>query len=100
MPFLRLSNEGPVMRTFFVLVKCALGKSYEVANDLVDNAEPCPYVYSISGDFDLICQFNVPSETDIGRFVNSQIHKIPGIANTKTLIAFNVFASDRGLPDG
>ncbi|MDR3497527.1 MAG: Lrp/AsnC ligand binding domain-containing protein [Ancalomicrobiaceae bacterium] len=78
------------MKPFFVLIKCQLGKSYDVATQLAD-AEIASEIYSIAGDFDLIVKFYVPDEIDIGRFVNDQVHHIPGIHDTKTLITFKAF---------
>lgn len=88
------------MRAFYVLVKCELGKAYDVANHLVEKLDKPPLVHSISGRYDLIAQFHVPSDTDIGRFVNAKIHSIPGIVDTETIICFNAFTPDSGLrPD-
>jgi DNA-binding Lrp family transcriptional regulator len=87
------------MRAIYVLVKCELGKAYEVADQLVENFDRPPQVHSISGKYDLIAQFYVPGETDIGRFVNTKIHAIPGIVDTETIICFNAFTPDSGLRD-
>ena len=78
------------MKPFFVLIKCQLGKSYDVATELAD-AEIASEIYSIAGDYDLIVKFYVPEEVDIGRFVNEQVHHIAGIHDTKTLITFKAF---------
>ncbi|MDR3375022.1 MAG: Lrp/AsnC ligand binding domain-containing protein [Ancalomicrobiaceae bacterium] len=78
------------MKPFFVLIKCQLGKSYDVATELAD-AEIASEIYSIAGDYDLIVKFYVPDEVDIGRFVNEQVHHIAGIHDTKTLITFKAF---------
>lgn len=88
------------MRAIYVLVKCQLGKAYEVADRLVETMERPPQVHSISGRYDLIAQFYVPDETDIGRFVNTKIHSIPGIVDTETIICFNAFTRDAGLKPG
>ena len=86
------------MRTFYVLIKCELGKAYEVASALVDRIDDHPpKVHSISGKYDLIAQFHLPSDVDIGRFMNAQVHSVPGIAETETLICFNAFTPDAGL---
>lgn len=78
------------MKPFFVLVKCALGKSYDVATALAD-AEIASEIYSTAGDHDLIVKFYVDDQTDIGHFVNQKVHPIPGIVDTKTLITFKAF---------
>ncbi|WP_333822725.1 Lrp/AsnC ligand binding domain-containing protein [Pinisolibacter sp.] len=78
------------MKPFFVLIKCQLGKSYQVATALAD-AEIASEIYSIAGDHDLIVKFYVDDTTDIGHFVNEKVHPIPGIVDTKTLITFKAF---------
>jgi DNA-binding Lrp family transcriptional regulator len=84
-------------RPVFILIKCELGKAYDVAIDLVYEVEPCPHVFSISGDHDLIAQFHLDDDVDIGKFVTSQVQVRPGIRDTKTIIAFNTFSPDRGI---
>ena len=78
------------MKPFFVLIKCQLGRAYEVATALAD-AEIASEIYSIAGDHDLIVKFYVEDSTDIGRFVNEKVHLVPGIQDTKTLITFKAF---------
>ncbi len=85
------------MRKIFVLIKCQLGKSYDVAARLIDEIDEAPAVDSISGDYDLIATFFVASDTDIGRFVNENVHAIPNIVDTKTIICFNAFTKDAGV---
>lgn len=83
------------MRTFFVMIKTALGKTYEVADALTDEARPViPEVYSISGQYDLIAKYHLEGEVDIGRFVNEELHRIPGIVDTHTLVAYRAFSRD------
>lgn len=88
------------MRVFYVFIKCELGRTYEVAEAIVDAVEETRQVHSISGDFDLLAQFSLAADADIGRFVNQTIHTIPGVKDTRTLIAFNAFTRDRGLGEG
>jgi DNA-binding Lrp family transcriptional regulator len=78
------------MKPFFVLIKCHLGKAYEVAGALAD-AEIASEIYSIAGDHDLIAKFYVEDGTDIGHFVNMKVHSIPHIQDTKTLLTFKAF---------
>jgi DNA-binding Lrp family transcriptional regulator len=78
------------MIPFFVQIKCSLGKSYQVANQLAD-AEIASEIYSTAGDFDLLVKFYVPQGTDIGHFVNEKVQVIPGIQNTRTIITFKAF---------
>jgi DNA-binding Lrp family transcriptional regulator len=78
------------MQTFFVEIKCGLGKTYEVANALAE-AEIASEIHSIAGNYDILAKFYVPDETDIGHFVGENVQTIPGIADTRTIIAFKAF---------
>jgi DNA-binding Lrp family transcriptional regulator len=78
------------MIPFFVQIKCQLGKSYEVANNLAD-AEIASEIYSTAGEFDLLVKFYVDDKTDIGHFVNEKVQVIPGIQDTRTIITFKAF---------
>ena len=85
------------MRQFYIFIKCQLGRTYEVASKIVDTVEETLQVHSVSGAFDLLAQFSVAAEADIGRFVNQKIQTLDGVADTQTLICFNAFTPDRGL---
>ena len=78
------------MRTFFVEIKCELGKTYEVAAALAE-AEIASEIYSIAGNFDILAKFYVTDDTDIGHFVGEKVQRIPGIADTRTIITFRAF---------
>jgi DNA-binding Lrp family transcriptional regulator len=60
------------MVPFFVQIKCKLGQSYVVANDL-------------------LVKFYVDKDTDIGHFINEKVQVIPGIQDTHTIITFKAF---------
>ncbi len=79
------------MQAVFVFVKCELGCAYAVANALIEKVEQTSEVYSISGEFDLMAKFYIPNDSDIGHFVNEQVHAITGIRDTQTIITFNAF---------
>ena len=78
------------MQTFFVEIKCALGKTYQVAIALAE-AEIASEIYSIAGDFDILAKFYVDREVDIGHFVGENVQTISGIVDTKTIITFKAF---------
>jgi DNA-binding Lrp family transcriptional regulator len=88
------------MRNFFVFIKCELGRTYDVAAELVDSLDEAPRVHSVSGEFDLLAQFTLEDDVDIGRYVNQKVQVIDGIKDTQTLICFNAFTRDKGLGDG
>ena len=79
------------MQTIFVMVKCALGEAYEVADAAVQTIEAVSEVYSISGQYDLIMKFHLDEATDIGRFVTTNVQTLPGVKDTFTLITFKAF---------
>ena len=78
------------MQTFFVQIKCALGKTYAVASALAE-AEIASEIYSIAGDFDILAKFYVDEDVDIGHFVGEKVQTIPGIFDTRTIITFKAF---------
>ncbi len=78
------------MTPFFVMIKCQLGKSYQVATALAD-AEIASEIYSTAGDYDLLAKFYANPGEDIGHFVNEKVHPIPGIQDTRTIITFKAF---------
>ncbi len=78
------------MQTFFVQIKCALGRTYEVANALAES-EIASEIYSIAGEFDILAKFYVEGDVDIGHFVGQKVQSLPGIADTRTLITFRAF---------
>jgi DNA-binding Lrp family transcriptional regulator len=78
------------MKTFFVQIKCDLGKSYEVASALAD-AEIASEIYSTAGNFDLMAKFYIGDDEDVGHFVNEKVQIIPGIKDTFTTVTFRAF---------
>lgn len=80
------------MQTIFVMVKCDLGKAYDVAADAVDRVEKVSEVHSISGQFDLLMKCSLDDGEDIGHFVTGEIQKLPGVKDTFTIITFKAFA--------
>ncbi len=78
------------MQCLFVQIKCELGRAYEVADEIA-NREIASEIYSTSGDFDLMVKFYLDDETDIGHFVNGQVHTVPGIRDTYTILTFKAF---------
>ncbi|HEX9464259.1 MAG TPA: Lrp/AsnC ligand binding domain-containing protein [Alphaproteobacteria bacterium] len=79
------------MQTIFVMVKCDLGKAYEVADEAVQNIDQVSEVYSISGQYDLLMKCYLTDEQDIGHFVMG-VQRLPGVKDTFTLITFKAFS--------
>lgn len=78
------------MQALFVQIKCDLGKSYEVAAAIADK-EISSEIYSTAGQWDLLVKFYVEDGVDIGHFVNEQVHSVPGIRDTLTIMTFRAF---------
>ena len=83
------------MQPIFVLIKCEMGRAYDVATEAIDRIEQTSEVYSISGQYDLLGKFYVDDDVDIGRFVTEQVQTLPGVKDTFTIITFNAFTEGR-----
>jgi DNA-binding Lrp family transcriptional regulator len=79
------------MRPVFVMIKCDLGKAYEVADEVSDRIEETSEVHSTSGEYDLLVKFYLPDEGDVGRFVCERVQTLPHVRGTYTIISFKVF---------
>ena len=80
------------MQTIFVMVKCELGRAYEVAAQAVERIEQASEVHSISGQFDLLMKFYLADDQDIGHFVTEKVQLLPDVKDTFTLITFKAFS--------
>jgi DNA-binding Lrp family transcriptional regulator len=78
------------MQTFFVEIKCKLGKTYDVASRLAD-AEIASEIYSIAGNFDILAKFHLDDGIDIGHFVGEKVQTIADIVDTHTILTFKAF---------
>ncbi len=79
------------MQTIFVLVKCQLGKAYEVADAAVQEVSEVSEVHSISGQYDLMMKCYLSDGDDIGHFVTGKLQILPGVKDTFTIITFKAF---------
>ncbi|HLT75818.1 MAG TPA: Lrp/AsnC ligand binding domain-containing protein [Ferrovibrio sp.] len=80
------------MQTIFVMVKCELGRAYDVAVRAVEDIEQVSEVHSISGQYDLMMKCFLPDGQDIGHFVVNRLQTIAGVKDTFTLITFKAFS--------
>ena len=78
------------MKVVFVQIKCALGKAYEVADEIAE-AAIASEIYSTAGDFDLLVKFYVPDDVDTGHFVTESVQRFDGIKDTRTIVTFKAF---------
>mgnify|MGYP003662652958 CR=1 FL=1 len=79
------------MQTIFVLIKCELGKAYDVAHQAVETIEEISEVHLISGQYDLLMKCYLAPGHDIGHFVNEKLHAVDGVKDTFTMITFKAF---------
>ena len=80
------------MQAIFVMVKCELGKAYDVAAEMVDTTEQVSEVYSTSGQYDLLVKCYLTKDTDVGHFVVETLQRLPGVKDTLTIQTFNAFS--------
>lgn len=80
------------MQTLFVLVKCELGRAYDVADAAVQEMDAVSEVHSISGQYDLLMKVYLDDGEDIGRFVTNHVQTLDGVRDSFTLIAHKAFA--------
>lgn len=78
------------MQTIFIMVKCELGRAYDVAERAMET-EQVSEVYSISGQYDLHFKCYLPNNIDVRHFVMG-IQKISSMKDTFTLITFKAFS--------
>ena len=78
------------MQTIFVMVKCEMGKAYQVADESVA-IDQVSEVYSTSGQYDLLLKCYLDDKADIGHFVTEKIQTLSGVKDTFTLITFKAF---------
>ena len=84
------------MRPVFVMIKCQMGQSYQVARLATDTIEELSELYSTSGQYDLLAKFYLGAEHDTGLFVTERVQTLPGVKDTYTLITFNAFVAAGG----
>jgi len=48
--------------------------------------------YSVTGEWDFVCIVHVKQHEDLAGVVTSTISKLPGIARTHTMVAFEAFS--------
>ena len=78
------------MRAIFLFVKTDLGHVTEVANRIAE-LESFSEAYSISGPYDLLVKLYVDDVDKIGRLIETEVHSIPHLRETHTLLTFEAF---------
>jgi DNA-binding Lrp family transcriptional regulator len=86
-------RQENAMKTLFIMVKCDLGAADQVGNTIVDKSEAEVEVYSITGQYDLLVKSNFNDVDEVAAYVQTFIHKIPGVKDTYTFVSFRAYGN-------
>lgn len=75
----------------FVLLKVEPARIASLASALTE-VDGVAEVYSVAGDVDLVCIIRVRHHDDLAATVTGGIAALPGIVETRTMIAFQAFS--------
>ncbi|HEX3424586.1 MAG TPA: Lrp/AsnC ligand binding domain-containing protein [Acidimicrobiales bacterium] len=75
----------------FVLIDAEPGRVADLAGELADVAGVAE-VYSVAGEADLVAIIRVRQHDELADVVTRRISSLPGITNTRTLVAFQAFS--------
>ncbi|MCU1453151.1 MAG: putative transcriptional regulator (AsnC family) [Acidimicrobiales bacterium] len=79
------------MISAFVLIKAQPAQVATLADALVE-VEGVAEVYSVAGDVDLVVIVRVRGHDDLAHVVTGRISALPGIVETRTMIAYKAFS--------
>jgi DNA-binding Lrp family transcriptional regulator len=82
--------RGTMSTCVFIQIRCKPGTTYKVAEEIALR-EIHSELYSTSGDFDLLMKLYIPSNEDVGKYINDQLLDIEGIERSLTTMTFKVF---------
>ena len=74
----------------FVQIRCKPGTTYKVAEEIVLR-EIHSELFSTSGDFDLMMKLYIPTDQDVGKYINDNLLDIVGIERSLTTLTFKAF---------
>jgi DNA-binding Lrp family transcriptional regulator len=75
----------------FVLIDAEPGRVADLAGELADVAGVAE-VYSVAGEADLVAVIRVREHDELADVVTRRISSLPGITNTRSLVAFQAFS--------
>ena len=76
--------------TAVVLIKAKSDQINELAQALTET-EGVSEVFSVAGRYDLVAVVRAARNEDLAEIVSQRMHKVPGIVDSETLIAFRVY---------
>lgn len=74
----------------FIQIRCKPGTTYSVA-DALALKELYSEMYSTSGEYDLLMKVYIPTDADVGHFVNDMLVDVPNIERSLTTMTFKAF---------
>lgn len=74
------------------MIKTEPGHGTEVANRIAE-VESFSEAYSITGQYDLLVKLYIEDVDGLGRTIEHQIHSIPHIRETYTILTFEAFGA-------
>jgi DNA-binding Lrp family transcriptional regulator len=74
----------------FIQIRCTPGQTYAVAEEIALQ-EIHSELYSTSGDFDLLMKMYIPTDQDVGKYINDHLLVIKGIERSLTTMTYKVF---------
>lgn len=74
----------------FIQIRCKPGTTYDVA-DAIALREIHSELYSTSGEYDLLMKLYIPSDADVGKYINDNLLDIKGIERSLTTLTFKAF---------
>jgi DNA-binding Lrp family transcriptional regulator len=75
----------------FLLIRAEPARVAALADELAD-VDGIAEVYSVAGDVDLIAVVRVPHHDDLADVVTRHVAALPGIVETRTMVAFQAFS--------
>lgn len=79
------------MLAAFVLIRAEPARVADLATELTD-LDGVAEVYSVAGDHDLVVVVRVRDHDDLAEVVTRRVAALPGINETRTMIAFKAFS--------
>jgi DNA-binding Lrp family transcriptional regulator len=80
----------PMTTCVFIQIRCKPGTTYKVAEEIALR-EIHSELYSTSGEYDLLMKVYIPSDADVGHYINDRLLDIPGIERSLTTMTFKAF---------
>src|SRR5436305_12822002 len=84
------SSVGTVLHAF-VLIDAEPARIAALAGELAD-VDGVAEVYSVAGEADIVAVVRVRHHEELADVVTSRVSSLPGITNTRTLIAFRAYS--------